>query len=89
LDDLVNEDIAAVEEELTHLAEPISTTKPTKKQPKRTPLPENLPRTVVEHEPGNSHCSCGCQLKRIGEDVREKLDYIPSVFTVEHHVRGK
>jgi transposase len=28
-------------------------------------------------------------LKRIGEDVAEKLDYVPGVFTVERHVRGK
>jgi transposase len=28
-------------------------------------------------------------LKRIGEDVSEKLDYKPGVFTVERHVRGK
>ncbi len=27
--------------------------------------------------------------KRIGEDVAEKLDYVPGVFTVERHVRGK
>jgi transposase len=32
---------------------------------------------------------CGCQLQRIGEDVSEKLDYTPGVFTVERHVRGK
>jgi transposase len=34
-------------------------------------------------------CRCGCQLQRIGEDVAEKLDYQPGVFTVERHVRGK
>ena len=28
-------------------------------------------------------------MKRIGEDVAEKLDYQPGVFTVERHVRGK
>ncbi len=28
-------------------------------------------------------------MKRIGEDVTEKLDYQPGVFTVERHVRGK
>jgi len=27
--------------------------------------------------------------KRIGEDVSEKLDYTPGVFTVERHIRGK
>jgi transposase len=28
-------------------------------------------------------------MKRIGEDVAEKLDYTPGVFTVERHIRGK
>lgn len=28
-------------------------------------------------------------MKRIGEDVAEKLDYTPGSFTVERHVRGK
>ncbi len=28
-------------------------------------------------------------MKRIGEDISEKLDYMPGVFTVERHIRGK
>jgi transposase len=60
-----------------------------KQQPKRALLPANLPRTEHRHEPDSTSCSCGCQLKRIGEDVAEKLDYTPGVFTVERHVRGK
>ncbi|WP_373957425.1 IS66 family transposase zinc-finger binding domain-containing protein [Pseudomonas putida] len=44
---------------------------------------------MIRHEPENTQCACGCQLQRIGEDVSEKLDYTPGVFTVEHHVRGK
>jgi transposase len=32
---------------------------------------------------------CGAPLKRIGEDVSEKLDYVPGVFSVHRHVRGK
>ena len=28
-------------------------------------------------------------MKRIGEDVSEKLDYTPGVLTVQRHVRGK
>ncbi len=27
--------------------------------------------------------------ERIGEDVADKLDYVPGVFTVKRHVRGK
>jgi transposase len=43
----------------------------------------------VRHEPDSTTCGCGCQLKRIGEDIAEKLDYQPGIFTVERHVRGK
>ena len=46
----------------------------------------------IAHEPESTVCTtlgCGCALKRIGEDVSEKLDYTPGVFTVERHVRGK
>jgi transposase len=59
------------------------------KQPKREVLPANLPRREVQHEPTNTVCGCGCQMKRIGQDVAEKLDYQPGVFTVERHIRGK
>ena len=41
------------------------------------------------HEPENTTCQCGCALKRIGEEVAEKLDYAPGVLSVERHVRGK
>ena len=60
-----------------------------KQQPKRAPLPANLPRKEIVHEPELTVCRCGCQLQRIGEDIAEKLDYQPGVFTVECHVRGK
>lgn len=60
-----------------------------KEQPKRQPLPAHLPRREMHHEPESTVCSCGCQMKRIGQDVSQKLDYEPGVFTVEHHVRGK
>jgi len=60
-----------------------------KAQPKRQALPAHLPRREVHHEPENTACECGCQMKRIGQDVSEKLDYQPGVFTVERHVRGK
>jgi transposase len=59
------------------------------RRPKRQALPADLPRREVRHEPDSTVCSCGCQMKRIGEDVAEKLDYVPGVFTVERHIRGK
>ncbi len=59
------------------------------RRPKRQPLPAGLPRREIRHEPESTTCRCGCELKRIGEDVAEKLDYTPGVFSVERHVRGK
>ncbi len=88
LDDLINTDIAAIEGELEALKlAPASTW--VRQKPKRTALPPQFPRTLIHHEPDNSHCQCGCALKRIGEDVSEKLDYTPGVFTVERQIRGK
>ncbi len=88
LDDLLDTDIAAIEAELKALNPPAAQAEP-RKQPKRVSLPAQFPRTVIYHEPDNIQCACGCQLQRVGEDVSEKLDYTPGVFTVEQHVRGK
>ena len=56
---------------------------------RRQALPPDLPRRQILHEPQSTTCSCGSALKRIGEDVAEKLDYQPGAFAVERHVRGK
>ena len=88
LDDLIDTDIAAIEAELEAL-QPAPVEAKVRQQPKRAPLPPQFPRTLIHHEPDNSHCQCGCALKRIGEDASEKLDYTPGVFTVERHIRGK
>lgn len=88
LDDLIDTDIAAIEAELEAL-QPAPVEAKVRQQPKRAPLPPQFPRTLIHHEPDNSHCQCGCALKRIDEDASEKLDYTPGVFTVERHIRGK
>lgn len=88
LGDLLNTDLEAIEAELKALHPAPAQAEP-RQQPKRAPLPSQFPRTVIHHEPDNTQCACGCQLQRIGEEVSEKLDYTPGVFTVEQHVRGK
>lgn len=88
LDDLIDADIAATEAE-TEALQPSPASTGAQQKPKRTALPPEFPRTQIHHEPDNTHCKCGCALKRIGEDVSEKLDYTPGVFTVEQHIRGK
>jgi transposase/polyhydroxyalkanoate synthesis regulator phasin len=89
LDETIDADIAAIEQELQDLAPPANTAKEPRQQPKRAALPPELPRVELHHEPDSTTCTCGCQLKRIGEDVSEKLDYTPGVLTVQRHVRGK
>lgn len=88
LEETIEADLEAIATELAALRanEP---SPPATNQPKRNPLPAHLPRRDVHHEPECTVCSCGSALKRIGEDVSEKLDYIPGVFQVERHIRGK
>ena len=88
LEDEIDADLAAVAVEIERLSKPTSPPRD-RTQAKRQPLPVNLPRNEIRHEPGSTTCQCGCQMKRIGEDVAEKLDYVPGVFSVERHVRGK
>jgi transposase len=88
LEETLDADLQAVSEEIEQLKAPAVPTLE-RGQPKRQALPANLPRREIRHEPGNTTCACGCQMQRVGEDVAEKLDYEPGVFTVERHIRGK
>ena len=91
-DEAVEEDIAAVDLELERLnadKTDAATQKATVNKPKRRLLPDHLHTIRIEHEPASTQCSCGCQLRRIGEDVSEKLHFRPAQFYKEQHVRGK
>jgi transposase len=59
------------------------------RQPRRQKLPEHLRRVEHRHEPANTTCACGQPMKRVGEDVSERLDIVPAEFFVHVHVRGK
>ena len=86
LDETIDTDLAALQAELDVV---LPVDKGERNTPRRQVLPAHLPRREIHHEPNSTTCRCGCALKRIGEDVAEKLDYQPGVFTVERHVRGK
>jgi transposase len=88
LEEALDTDLAAIEEELEQL-QPTPPARKDKSVPRREPLPDHLPRVAIRHEPESTNCGCGCQMKRIGEDVAEKLAYKPGDFTVERHIRGK
>lgn len=58
----------------------------------RTPLPQDLPRDTVEIEPSDEDkiCpDCSQPKQRIGEEITEKLDYIPGSLRVQRIVRPK
>jgi transposase len=77
-----------VADEIEQAAPPVAG-RQDKQVPKRAPLPS---QPAAARDPPRARvttCACGCQMKRIGEDVAEKLDYAPGVFTVERHIRGK
>lgn len=63
------------------------------KKPKkgRKPLPSHFPREQVIHDlPEHQKvCACGCHLSKIGEEVSEQLEVIPSELKVIRHIRYK
>ena len=62
-----------------------STTKVT-----RRAWPENLPRQTRQYEPKETVCpQCQGELRKLGEDVSEMLEYVPASFVVIRHVRVK
>src|SRR5208282_2677581 len=56
----------------------------------RRPLPAHLPREIRTHLPKQEACpDCGGELRKLGEDVSEVLERIPSRFLVLRQVRVK
>ena len=57
----------------------------------RKQLPPYLPRVDIVHDISDAEkqCDCGVELKRIGEEVAEKLEIIPADIFVERHIRPK
>ena len=56
----------------------------------RKPLAEHLPRDEKVYLPATTDCpACGGNLKQLGEDVSEQLEFVPASFRVIRHVRPK
>jgi len=69
-------------------ASPPTATTPAK--PTRRALPDHLPRQTRGHEPKETVCpQCHGELRRLGEDISEVLEYVPASFVVVRHVRPK
>lgn len=58
-------------------------------KPFRKPPPECLPREEEVHEPACTCPNCCGAMRKLGEDVTEVLEYVPSSFKVIRHVRPK
>lgn len=56
----------------------------------RKPLPAALPRRREEYWPEQKTCTqCGTDLKKIGEEITEELEYVPAHFEVIEHAKIK
>jgi len=67
-----------------------SNSKPSRPPRKSRALPGHLRREVRTHAPEHTNCPC-CkgELRKLGEDVSEMLEYMPASFFVIRHVRPK
>ncbi|MDO6721614.1 IS66 family transposase, partial [Psychrosphaera sp. 1_MG-2023] len=64
----------------------------TRKTPKRKALPKDLPREQVIHDIADEDKQCECcggELHKMGEDISEKLDFVPAKVKVIEHIRPK
>ncbi|MHB1582094.1 MAG: IS66 family transposase [Acidithiobacillus sp.] len=69
---------------------PNSVTRPPRRHPGRMKLPDALPRIDVHHDSLTCTCGqCGGPLEIVGEEISEKLDYLPGRFQVIRHIRPK
>ena len=74
---------------------PAPEAKPTPPAPRdggRKPLPPGLPRRRIVHDvaPADRACpECGLERRKIGEETREQLEYVPASLVVLEHVRPK
>jgi transposase len=59
-------------------------------KPARRALPDHLPRQTRTHTPKETACpQCQGELRKLGADVSEMLEYVPASFVVIRHVRTK
>jgi len=64
--------------------------KPERTKNKSRALPAHLPREVRTHFPKDTKCPCcNGELRKLGEDVSEMIEYMPASFFVIRHVRPK
>ena len=86
------DELATAQAESTAAASNSEATAPAgaRRKPARRPLPPHLPRRKQTIPPPETICPvCGGELKALGEDVTEILEYVPAHFHVIQQVRPK
>ena len=86
---LENEEIAVAAVEEVEPSIPEATAPEEKAKPRRKPLPDHLDRRETVIVPGDACAKCGGNLKTLGEDITEELEYIPGGFVVNRFVRPR
>jgi transposase len=87
--ELTLEELEASEAQITTPALPAVGAPTVRHRPVRRPLPEHLPRETIVHAAACRCGACGGELRLLGEDVAEILEYLPARFKVIRHVRPK
>jgi len=90
--ELFNEAESLAEEADTESQDNTTTVTYERKQSKRQKLPEDLPRERIVHDIDDADKVCGCcagALHHMGDDISEKLEFIPAQVKVIEHVRPK
>src|SRR5437773_3492416 len=59
------------------------------RKPARRALPDHLPRETILHEPATACPQCGGEVRVMGQDKSEVLEYVPGHFKIIEHVRPK
>jgi len=82
---------AAAAEEKAEATKRVNVPAHSRKKAGRKPLPADLPRVEIVHDVAEQDkiCGCGSVKSRIGEEVLEQLDIIPSSIQVLRHIRPK
>jgi transposase len=76
----------------TETPTPVAPTPPQKNRHGRRKLPADLPRERVPHDLSEAEKCCPCCHEprvRIGEEISERLDFVPAQLKIIEHVRPK
>ena len=88
-DETPNAETLATQSQAENDSNQTDTPKAKIKRGRRIVIPDNLEVRTIIHKPKSITCDCGCQMQQIGEDVQDKLGFIPKQFYRERHIYPK